>query len=134
MDNNYEGFFTKEVLGEGVIGGGLVNVGTTFVNNGVCGLANLNGNAKTALVTVFELLEGYGAAVAEEKVKNPIVKGVLHGAKYIIPGQIPVQLADRAGMVKVGSSFGDWSYTKGIRGRAWIAAKVRRPTSSIVVH
>jgi hypothetical protein len=125
-----EAFFSKEVLGEGVIGGGLVNVGAVAVNNYVSGLANITGNAEAALVTVLSLAEGYAAAYGENKVKTPWVKEVLKGAKYIIPGNIPLLLANRAGVVKFGTPIDVWAFTKGLNSRTYIITKYRGATPS----
>ena len=120
-----EKFFSKEVLGEGVIGGGVVAIGTTALNGTVSGLFNVTGNYKTGLEVVLSVLEGYAAAVGEEKVKEPWLKNVMHGAKFIIPGAIPMMVADRAGVLKKGMGVDALFYGYGQRGRNAILTRMR---------
>lgn len=123
---NGESFFGKEVFVEGVIGGGAVNVGAVVIDNYVSGLLGLSGGGKLAMNTVLKVLEGYGAAVAEQKTMNRDLKAIMHGAKYIIPGMIVQDVVDYAAPIYLGQQgAANWAWAQGAKSKTWIMTRVK---------
>jgi hypothetical protein len=76
--------------------------------------------------TVLKVLEGYGAAVGEQKTNSQDLKEIMHGAKYIIPGSIVQNVADYASPRYFGAaSVGAWGWTEGQKSKNYIMAKVK---------
>ena len=122
-------FFSKEVLGEQIIGGGLVYTGAEVGNNFIAGLVGANNGARVILNTGLKLVEGFALAHAEDKATG-MWKDIAHGAKIIIPGTIPFDFADWASRKYRGVPLKDYAASQGQGLRRYISTRISATRSA----